>query len=182
MEDGQVMLYSVSLCILCCIISNFIVSLTNFQLASLCCFQSSVNGKEAKIPFPWLVFNEKVKVNSVFLRDSTAISDSILLLFGGNIKQGGLVCSFTLPVLGKLCFRLANVSLDNFCCTMQDGHLKMLGGYLEFFMSRDLASTYLSLKNELENLIHCKVFASCSVLFYTGSSRSYILLFLEVTT
>ncbi|KAG2587340.1 hypothetical protein PVAP13_5NG135700 [Panicum virgatum] len=99
MEDGQVMLYS-----------------------------SSVNGKEAKIPFPWLVFNEKVKVNSVFLRDSTAISDSILLLFGGNIKQGGL-----------------------------DGHLKMLGGYLEFFMSRDLASTYLSLKNELENLIHCKL-------------------------
>nr|CAB3472473.1 unnamed protein product [Digitaria exilis] len=99
MEDGQVMLYS-----------------------------SSVNGKEAKIPFPWLVFNEKVKVNSVFLRDSTAISDSILLLFGGNIKQGGL-----------------------------DGHLKMLGGYLEFFMNRDLASTYLSLKNELEDLIHCKL-------------------------
>uniref|UniRef100_A0A453DRY4 RNA helicase n=2 Tax=Aegilops tauschii subsp. strangulata TaxID=200361 RepID=A0A453DRY4_AEGTS len=99
MEDGQVMLYS-----------------------------SSVNGKEAKIPFPWLVFNEKVKVNSVFLRDSTAISDSILLLFGGNIQQGGL-----------------------------DGHLKMLGGYLEFFMSRDLASTYLNLKGELENLIHCKL-------------------------
>ncbi|XP_062191731.1 DExH-box ATP-dependent RNA helicase DExH3-like isoform X1 [Phragmites australis] len=99
MEDGQVMLYS-----------------------------SSVNGKEAKIPFPWLVFNEKVKVNSVFLRDSTAISDSILLLFGGNIQQGGL-----------------------------DGHLKMLGGYLEFFMNCDLALTYLSLKNELENLIHCKL-------------------------
>uniref|UniRef100_A0ACD5TS24 Uncharacterized protein n=1 Tax=Avena sativa TaxID=4498 RepID=A0ACD5TS24_AVESA len=99
MEDGQVMLYS-----------------------------SSVNGKEAKIPFPWLVFNEKVKVNSVFLRDSTAISDSILLLFGGNIKQGGL-----------------------------DGHLKMLGGYLEFFMSRDLASTYLNLKSELDDLIHHKL-------------------------
>ncbi|XP_071683938.1 DExH-box ATP-dependent RNA helicase DExH3 isoform X1 [Lolium perenne] len=99
MEDGQVMLYS-----------------------------SSVNGKEGKIPFPWLVFNEKVKVNSVFLRDSTAISDSTLLLFGGNIQRGGL-----------------------------DGHLKMLGGYLEFFMSRDLASTYLNLKNELENLIHHKL-------------------------
>jgi ATP-dependent RNA helicase DHX36 len=69
MEDGQVMLYS-----------------------------SSVNGKETKIPFPWLVFNEKVKVNSVFLRDSTAISDSILLLFGGNIKQGGLVSSFELLI------------------------------------------------------------------------------------
>ncbi|KAK3160163.1 hypothetical protein QOZ80_1BG0056030 [Eleusine coracana subsp. coracana] len=99
MEDGQVMLYS-----------------------------SSVNGKEAKIPFPWLVFNEKVKVNSVFLRDSTAISDSTLLLFGGSLQQGGL-----------------------------DGHLKMLGGYLEFFMNRDLASTYMSLKNELESLIHSKL-------------------------
>jgi ATP-dependent RNA helicase DHX36 len=40
---------------------------------------------------------------------------------------------------------------------LQDGHLKMLGGYPEFFMSRDLASTYLNLKNELENLIHHKV-------------------------
>ncbi|GJN37669.1 hypothetical protein PR202_gb26649 [Eleusine coracana subsp. coracana] len=89
---------------------------------------SSVNGKEAKIPFPWLVFNEKVKVNSVFLRDSTAISDSTLLLFGGSLQQGGL-----------------------------DGHLKMLGGYLEFFMNHDLASTYMSLKNELESLIHSKL-------------------------
>ncbi|KAJ0962773.1 hypothetical protein J5N97_027895 [Dioscorea zingiberensis] len=99
MEDGQVMLYS-----------------------------SSVNGREAKIPYPWLVFNEKVKVNSVFLRDSTAVSDSVLLLFGGNISQGGL-----------------------------DGHLKMLGGYLEFFMKPDLASTYLGLKRELDELIQSKL-------------------------
>jgi hypothetical protein len=69
-----------------------------YHLIGFCCFQSSVNGKETKIPFPWLVFNEKVKVNSVFLRDSTAISDSILLLFGGNIKQGGLVSSFELLI------------------------------------------------------------------------------------
>lgn len=95
MEDGQVMLYT-----------------------------SSVNGKEAKIPYPWLVFNEKVKVNSVFLRDSTAVSDSALLLFGGNIYRGGL-----------------------------DGHLKMLAGYLEFFMKPDLAYTYITLKKELEELI-----------------------------
>jgi hypothetical protein len=47
----------------------------------------------------------------------------------------------------------------------QDGHLKMLGGYLEFFMNRDLASTYLSLKSELESLIHSKVLlTSCLVL------------------
>ncbi|XP_050379007.1 DExH-box ATP-dependent RNA helicase DExH3 [Argentina anserina] len=99
MEDGQVLLYS-----------------------------NSVNGMVPKIPYPWLVFNEKVKVNSVFLRDSTGISDSVLLLFGGNISRGGL-----------------------------DGHLKMLGGYLEFFMNPALANTYVTLKRELEELIHNKL-------------------------
>ncbi|XP_058180538.1 DExH-box ATP-dependent RNA helicase DExH3 [Rhododendron vialii] len=99
MEDGQVLLYS-----------------------------SSVNGQELKIPHPWLVFNEKVKVNSVFLRDSTAVSDSVVLLFGGNFSRGDL-----------------------------DGHLKMLGGYLEFFMNPALADTYLRLKKELEELIQKKL-------------------------
>lgn len=33
----------------------------------------------------------------------------------------------------------------------------MLGGYLEFFMKPDLASTYLSLKRELDELIQSKV-------------------------
>ncbi|KAI6683460.1 hypothetical protein NL676_029373 [Syzygium grande] len=99
MEDGQVLLYS-----------------------------NSVNASVPKIPYPWLVFNEKVKVNSVFLRDSTGISDSVLLLFGGNISRGGL-----------------------------DGHLKMLGGYLEFFMESSLAETYLSLKRELGELIQKKL-------------------------
>lgn len=53
--------------------------------------QNSVNAQEPKIPYPWLVFNEKVKVNSVFLRDSSAVSDSMVLLFGGNVSRGGLV-------------------------------------------------------------------------------------------
>ncbi|KAJ6411313.1 hypothetical protein OIU84_007973 [Salix udensis] len=99
MEDGQVLLYS-----------NF------------------VNAGVPKIPYPWLVFNEKVKVNSVFLRDSTGVSDSVLLLFGGNIERGGL-----------------------------DGHLKMLGGYLDFFMKPTLGDMYLSLKRELEELIQNKL-------------------------
>ncbi|KAI4347227.1 hypothetical protein L6164_008057 [Bauhinia variegata] len=99
MEDGQVLLYS-----------------------------NSVNAAVPRIPFPWLVFNEKVKVNSVFLRDSTGVSDSVLLLFGGKVSRGGL-----------------------------DGHLKMLGGYLEFFMKPQLAETYLSLKKELEELIQRKL-------------------------
>ncbi|XP_043694999.1 DExH-box ATP-dependent RNA helicase DExH5, mitochondrial-like [Telopea speciosissima] len=99
MEDGQVLLYS-----------------------------NTANARELKIPYPWLVFNEKVKVNSVFLRDSTAVSDSVVLLFGGNISRGGL-----------------------------DGHLKMLGGDLEFFMKPALADTYLNLKRELDELIQNKL-------------------------
>ncbi|XP_059308762.1 DExH-box ATP-dependent RNA helicase DExH5, mitochondrial isoform X1 [Lycium ferocissimum] len=99
MEDGQVFLHS-----------------------------NSVNARDSKIPYPWLVFNEKIKVNSVFLRDSTAISDSVLLLFGGAISKGEV-----------------------------DGHLKMLGGYLEFFMSPTTAEMYTSLRRELDELIRTKL-------------------------
>lgn len=99
MEDGQVLLYS-----------------------------NSVNARETKLPFPWLVFNEKIKVNSVFLRDSTAVSDSILLLFGGSISGGDV-----------------------------DGHLKMLGGYLEFFMKPAVAKMYQQLRRELDELIQLKL-------------------------
>ncbi|KAG5532314.1 hypothetical protein RHGRI_026818 [Rhododendron griersonianum] len=99
MEDGQVLLYS-----------------------------NSVNARDSKIPYPWLVFNEKIKVNSVFLRDSTAVSDSVLLLFGGSILRGDT-----------------------------DGHLKMLGGYLEFFMKPATAEMYQSLRKELEELIQNKL-------------------------
>ncbi|KAK9116204.1 hypothetical protein Sjap_015151 [Stephania japonica] len=99
MEDGQVLLHS-----------------------------NSVNSRESRIPYPWLVFNEKVKVNSVFLRDSTGVSDSMLLLLGGSVRRGGL-----------------------------DGHLKMMDGYFEFFMKPSLAKTYLELKQELEELIQSKL-------------------------
>ncbi|KAJ0049658.1 hypothetical protein Pint_16938 [Pistacia integerrima] len=98
MDDGQVLLYS-----------------------------NSVNAGVPKIPYPWLVFNQKVKVNAVFLRDSTGISDSVLLMFGGSISSGG-----------------------------PDGHLKMLGGYLEFSMEPALADMYLSLKREINELIQKK--------------------------
>lgn len=52
-----------------------------------------MNARDSRIPYPWLVFNEKIKVNSVFLRDSTAVSDSMLLLFGGDISRGDMVNS-----------------------------------------------------------------------------------------
>lgn len=91
-------------------------------------YSNSVNAREARIPYPWLVFNEKIKVNSVFLRDSTAVSDSVVLLFGGNIMKGEM-----------------------------DGHLKMLGGYLEFFLKHNMAETYLNLKRELDDFIQLKL-------------------------
>ncbi|KAL5830491.1 hypothetical protein ACOSQ3_019959 [Xanthoceras sorbifolium] len=99
MEDGQVLLYS-----------------------------NSVNARESEIPYPWLVFNEKIKVNSVFLRDSTAVCDSVLLLFGGSISQGDT-----------------------------DGHLKMMEGYLEFFMTPAIADMYVCVSRELNELIQNKL-------------------------
>ncbi|XP_022862842.1 DExH-box ATP-dependent RNA helicase DExH5, mitochondrial-like isoform X2 [Olea europaea var. sylvestris] len=99
MEDGQVLLYS-----------------------------NSVNARDSRIPYPWLVFKEKIKVNSVFLRDSTAVSDSVLLLFGGGISKGDM-----------------------------DGHLKMLGGCLEFYMEPATAELYQSLKRELDEFIQTKL-------------------------
>lgn len=50
--------------------------------------QNSVNARYQTIPYPWLVFGEKVKVNTVFVRDSTGVSDSILILFGGALNHG----------------------------------------------------------------------------------------------
>nr|XP_027114308.1 DExH-box ATP-dependent RNA helicase DExH3-like isoform X2 [Coffea arabica] len=98
MDDGQVLLYA-----------------------------NSVNARYQTIPYPWLVFGEKVKVNTVFLRDSTGVSDSILILFGGALNCGTLA-----------------------------GQLKMLEGYIEFFMDPSLAECYLKLKEEMENLMRKK--------------------------
>ncbi|KDP34648.1 hypothetical protein JCGZ_11961 [Jatropha curcas] len=99
MDDGQVLLYA-----------------------------NSVNARYQTIPYPWLVFGEKVKVNTVFIRDSTGVSDSILILFGGALSCGG-----------------------------QAGHLKMLEGYIDFFMDPSLAECYLNLKEELDRLVQKKL-------------------------
>ncbi|XP_011078760.1 DExH-box ATP-dependent RNA helicase DExH3 isoform X2 [Sesamum indicum] len=104
------------------------ISLKTMEDGAVLLHSSSVNAQETKIPFPWIVFNEKMKVNSVFLRDSTGVSDSVVLLFGGHISRGGL-----------------------------DGHMKMLSGYLEFFMKPELAATYLSMKRELDELVQRKL-------------------------
>ncbi|CAI9298639.1 unnamed protein product [Lactuca saligna] len=87
-----------------------------------------VNTWALRIPFPWLIFNEKIKVNSVFLLDTTVVSDSVLLLFCGSISKGDI-----------------------------DGHLKMLGGYLEFFMEPSLAKLYHNLRKDLDELFQYKL-------------------------
>ncbi|KAG4947099.1 hypothetical protein AAZX31_15G204200 [Glycine max] len=89
---------------------------------------NSVNARYQTIPYPWLVFGEKVKVNAVFIRDSTGVSDSILILFGGALSNG-----------------------------IQAGHLKMLDGYVDFFMDPNLADSYVKLKEELNKLIQKKL-------------------------
>nr|XP_043640273.1 DExH-box ATP-dependent RNA helicase DExH3 [Erigeron canadensis] len=99
MDDGQVMLYA-----------------------------NSVNTRYQTIPYPWLVFGEKVKVNTVFIRDSTGVSDSILILFGGGLVNGAT-----------------------------PGHLKMLGGYIDFFMDPTLADSFVKLKQELDQLLQKKL-------------------------
>lgn len=60
------------------------------------CLQNSVNARYQTIPYPWLVFGEKVKVNTVFIRDSTGVSDSIVILFGSTLGCGDTV-TFPLP-------------------------------------------------------------------------------------
>ncbi|KAG6469410.1 hypothetical protein ZIOFF_074127 [Zingiber officinale] len=95
MDDGQVLLYA-----------------------------NSVNAKYQTIPYPWLVFGEKMKVNTVFIRDSTGVSDSILILFGGSLVRGEV-----------------------------SGHLKMLDGYIDFFMDPNLINCYWNLKTELDKLV-----------------------------
>lgn len=91
-------------------------------------YGNSVNAQYQTIPYPWLVFGEKVKVNSVFLRDTTGVSDSTLILFGGGLVNGAL-----------------------------PGHLKMLQGYIDFFMDPTLAETYINLKQELDKLLQKKL-------------------------
>lgn len=46
---------------------------------------ASVNAGIHLFPLPYMVYSEKVKTTSIYVRDSTNISDYALLLFGGNL-------------------------------------------------------------------------------------------------
>ncbi|WZZ23125.1 hypothetical protein YC2023_124512 [Brassica napus] len=97
-------------------------------------YANSVNSRFPTIPYPWLVFGEKVKVNAVLIRDSTGVPDSSLILFGGALSTG-----------------------------VQVGHLKMLDGYIDFFMDPNLADSYVKLKEELNKLLQKKANPSVDI-------------------
>ncbi|RVW27008.1 DExH-box ATP-dependent RNA helicase DExH1 [Vitis vinifera] len=79
-------------------------------------------------PLPYMVYSEKVKTASIFVRDSTNISDYSLLLFGGN-----LIPSET-----------------------GEG-IEMLGGYLHFSASKSVLELIRKLRSELDKLLKRKI-------------------------
>jgi len=76
-------------------------------------FQNSVNSRFPTIPYPWLVFGEKVKVNAVLIRDSTGVPDSSLILFGGSLSTGVQVISLIFLFLTLTLVRLWNTPESN---------------------------------------------------------------------
>ena len=75
----------------------------------------------------------QMKTTTVFLRDSTGVSDAAMLLFGGN----------------------------DLTASSDPTHLHMLDGYLDFFLSPpSAASTVMRLRGELDRLLGRKVSAS----------------------
>lgn len=69
----------------------------------------SVNAGVHLFPLPYMVYSEKVKTASIYIRDSTIISDYSLLLFGGNLVP-----------------------------TKTGEGIEMLGGYLHFSASKSV--------------------------------------------
>lgn len=89
---------------------------------------ASVNASVHLFPLPYLVYSEKVKTSSIYIRDSTNISDYSLLMFGGNLtpsKRG-------------------------------DG-IEMLGGYLHFSASKSVLDLIKKLRVELDKILKRKI-------------------------
>ncbi|KAB1201160.1 ATP-dependent RNA helicase DHX36 [Morella rubra] len=89
---------------------------------------ASVNAGVHLFPLPYMVYSEKVKTTSIYIRDSTNISEYALLLFGGNLipsKTG-------------------------------EG-IEMLGGYLHFSASKSVLELIRKLRGELDRLLNRKI-------------------------
>ncbi|KAK3239762.1 hypothetical protein CYMTET_50331 [Cymbomonas tetramitiformis] len=60
------------------------------------CHPSSVNASVSQFTTNFLVYSEKVKTSSIFIRNSTMVSDYALLLFGGALRPGPEPGTFTM--------------------------------------------------------------------------------------
>lgn len=89
---------------------------------------ASVNAGVHHFPLPYLVYSDKVKTSSIYIRDSTNISDYALLLFGGNL----------LP-------------------SKSGEGIEMLGGYLHFSASKSVLELIKKLRGELDKLLNWKI-------------------------
>ncbi|KAL0920237.1 hypothetical protein M5K25_009358 [Dendrobium thyrsiflorum] len=89
---------------------------------------SSVNARIHSFPLPYMAYSEKVKTTSIFIRDSTNISDYALLLFGGSLTPS----------------------------TTGEG-IEMLGGYLHFSAPKSVRQLIQRLRGELDRLLQRKI-------------------------
>ncbi|KAM0891598.1 hypothetical protein ACQ4PT_026306 [Festuca glaucescens] len=89
---------------------------------------SSVNAGVQQFPLPYLVYSEKVKTASIYVRDSTNISDYALLLFGGSLSPSNT----------------------------GEG-IEMLGGYLHFSAPKRVIELIQRLRGELDKLLQRKI-------------------------
>lgn len=89
---------------------------------------ASVNAGVHLFPLPYMVYSEKVKTSSIYVRDSTNISDYALLMFGGNL----------LP-------------------SKSGEGIEMLGGYLHFSASKSVLELIKKLRGELDKLLNRKI-------------------------
>ncbi|XP_066374421.1 DExH-box ATP-dependent RNA helicase DExH1-like isoform X2 [Miscanthus floridulus] len=89
---------------------------------------SSVNAFVNQFPLPFLVYSEKVKTASIYVRDSTNISDYALLLFGGSLSP-----------------------------SKTGEGIEMLGGYLHFSAPKHTIELIQKLRGELDILLQKKI-------------------------
>lgn len=89
---------------------------------------ASVNAGVHIFPLPFMVYGEKVKTSSIYIRDSTNISDYALLMFGGHL----------IP-------------------SKSGNGIEMLDGYLHFSASKNVLELIQKLRGELDRLLKKKI-------------------------
>ncbi|XP_023768072.1 DExH-box ATP-dependent RNA helicase DExH1 isoform X2 [Lactuca sativa] len=89
---------------------------------------ASVNAGVHIFPLPFMVYSEKVKTSSVYIRDATNISDYALLMFGGNLVE-----------------------------TKNGDGIEMLDGYLQFSASKSVMGLIKKLRGEVDRLLNRKI-------------------------